>query len=141
MKKYFSKFFLLIVVILSLVNFSNAGDRMMLIEFFTSSTCGPCASNNPIMTAFLLAQDPERITAIGHHMNWPSPGNDPMYLYNQTDNNARRSYYGINAIPAGQFDGLISIPIAYTQANLLSTYNSRKDILSPVSIILTDSAF
>ncbi len=113
----------------------------MLIEFFTSSTCGPCAANNPIMTAFLQGQDPERITAIGHHMNWPSPGNDPMYLYNQNDNNARRGYYGINSIPAGQFDGLISIPIAYTQANLLSTYNSRKDILSPVTIILTDSAY
>ncbi len=141
MKKNFSKFFLLIVILLSLVNYSNAGDRMMLIEFFTSSTCGPCAANNPIMTAFLLGQDPDRITAIGHHMNWPSPGNDPMYLYNSADNDARRTYYGINAIPAGQFDGLISIPIAYTQSNLLSTYNSRKDILSPISIIVTDSAY
>lgn len=141
MKKYFSKFFLLIVVILSLVNFSNAGDRMMLIEFFTSSTCGPCASNNPTMTAFLNGQDPERITAIGFHMNWPAPGNDPMFLYNQTDNNARRGYYGINSIPAGQFDGLISIPIAYSQSNLQATFNSRKDILSPVTIILTDSAY
>lgn len=141
MKKYIPQLFLLIVIILSLVNFTNAGDRMMLIEFFTSSTCGPCAANNPTMTAFLNAQDPDRITAIGHHMNWPSPGNDPMYLYNQNDNNSRRGYYGINSIPAGQFDGLISIPIAYSQSNLLATFNTRKDILSPVTIILTDSAF
>jgi hypothetical protein len=141
MKNKITKFFLLVIFVISLVKITNAGDRMMLIEFFTSSTCGPCASNNPIMTAFVLGQDAERLAAIGFHMNWPAPGNDPMYLYNQTDNNSRRSYYGINAIPAGQFDGLISIPIAYTQSNLLATYNSRKDILSPVTIILTDSAY
>jgi hypothetical protein len=141
MKKTLIKIFLLLVLIVSIVKISNAGDRMMIIEFFTSSTCGPCASNNPTMTAFINSQDPERLVAIGYHMNWPSPGNDPMYLYNQTDNNSRRSYYGINSIPAGQFDGMISIPTAYSQANLLSTFNSRKDILSPISIILTDSAY
>ncbi|MCX6165499.1 MAG: hypothetical protein NTU73_11685 [Ignavibacteriae bacterium] len=141
MKNKITKFFLLIVFVISLVKITNAGDRMMFIEFFTSSTCGPCASNNPTMTAFMLAQDPEKICALGHHMNWPSPGNDPMYLYNPTDNNARRTYYGINAIPAGQFDGLITIPLPYSQANLQSYYDSRKDILSPITIILTDSAY
>ena len=140
MKKILPKILLLIVIVISLVNISNAGDRMMFIEFFTSSTCGPCAANNPTMTAFLLAQDPDRITALGHHMNWPSPGNDPMYLYNSADNDSRRNYYGINSIPAGQFDGLISIPIAYSNANLTSTFNLRKDILSPFTIILTDTA-
>jgi|WetSurMetagenome_2_1015567.scaffolds.fasta_scaffold06965_2 hypothetical protein len=141
MKKTLIKIFLLLILIVSIAKISNAGDRMMLIEFFTSSTCGPCASNNPTMTAFINSQDPDKLIAIGYHMSWPSPGNDPMYLYNQTDNNSRRSYYGINSIPAGQFDGMISIPIAYSQANLLSTFNSRKDILSPISIILTDSAY
>jgi hypothetical protein len=140
MKKILPKILLLIVIVISLVNISNAGDRMMFIEFFTSSTCGPCASNNPTMTAFLLAQDPDRIAALGHHMNWPSPGNDPMYLYNTADNEARRGYYGINSIPAGQFDGFLSIPLAYSTANLTSTFNSRKDILSPFTIILTDTA-
>lgn len=141
MKKILPKILLLIVIVISLVNISNAGDRMMFIEFFTSSTCGPCAANNPTMTAFLLAQDPDRIAALGHHMNWPSPGNDPMYLYNTADNGARRTFYNINSIPAGQFDGLISIPIAYSQSNLQSTFNTRKDILSPITIILTDSAY
>jgi len=139
MKKLIPQILLLLVIVISLVNISNAGDRMMFIEFFTSSTCGPCAANNPTMTAFLQAQDPDRITALGYHMSWPSPGNDPMYLYNTTDNDARRTYYGINAIPAGQFDGFISIPIAYSNSNLTSTFNSRKDILSPITIILTDS--
>ena len=37
---------------------------MVLVERFTSSTCGPCAANNPTMDAFLQSQDPERITGI-----------------------------------------------------------------------------
>jgi len=141
MKKILPNLLLLFVIVILFVNISIAGDRMMFIEFFTSSTCGPCASNNPTMTAFLLAQDPDRITALGHHMNWPSPGNDPMYLYNPGDNNLRRTFYGINSIPAGQFDGLISIPLAYSQSNLQATFDSRKNILSPINIIVTDSAY
>ncbi|MFA5403449.1 MAG: T9SS type A sorting domain-containing protein [Ignavibacteria bacterium] len=141
MKNKVSKLLLLIVFVISFVKITNAGDRMMLIEFFTSSTCGPCASNNPTMTAFVQSMDPDRLVAIGYHMNWPGLGNDPMYLYNSTDNTARRNYYGINSIPAGQFDGFIGIPIAYSQSNLLATYDSRKDILSPITIILTDSTY
>jgi len=142
--KSMNKFYKVIIIlsfIFTLSHYVNAGDRMMLIEFFTSSTCGPCAANNPIMTAFLNSQDPTKITAIGFHMNWPSPGNDPMFLYNQTDNNTRRSYYGINSIPEGRFDGIISVLPNYTQAALLSYFNQRKDILSPVTIILTDSTY
>lgn len=140
MKKLFS-LFVTALVLMSLIQTSNAGDRMMLIEFFTSSTCAPCASNNPILTAYMSSADLEKISAIGFHMNWPSPGNDPMYLHNPTDNTTRRNYYGVNAIPAGFFDGLISIPLPYTQANFQSYYNSRKDILSPVTIIVRDSTY
>ncbi|MCX6157496.1 MAG: T9SS type A sorting domain-containing protein [Ignavibacteriota bacterium] len=140
MKKLFT-FFALVTTFLVLFNTTEAGDRMMLIEFFTSSTCGPCASNNPIMTAFMNTADPEKIAAIGFHMNWPAPGNDPMYLYNSTDNTTRRTYYGVNAIPAGFFDGIISVPLPYSQTNLQSYFDSRKNILSPVTIIVRDSTY
>jgi thiol-disulfide isomerase/thioredoxin len=140
MKKLFT-FFALVTTFFVLLNTTEAGDRMMLIEFFTSSTCGPCASNNPIMTAFMNAQNPELISSIGFHMNWPAPGNDPMYLYNQTDNTTRRTFYGVNAIPAGFFDGTISIPLPYSQSNLQSYFDSRKNVLSPVTIIVRDSTY
>jgi len=74
-------------------------------------------------------------------MNWPAPGNDPMFLYNQTDNTTRRTYYGVNAIPAGFFDGIISVPLPYSQANFQSYFDSRKNLLSPVSIIVRDSTY
>jgi thiol-disulfide isomerase/thioredoxin len=140
MKKLFTVF-ALVTTFLVLFNTTEAGDRMMLIEFFTSSTCGPCASNNPILTAFMSSADAERIAAIGFHMNWPAPGNDPMYLYNQTDNTTRRTYYGVNAIPAGFFDGIISVPLPYAQSTFQSFFDARKNILSPVTIIVRDSTY
>jgi hypothetical protein len=118
---------------------SFSGDRMVLVERFTSSTCPPCASNNPIMDAFLASQDPERITGLSYHMSWPAPGNDPMYLHNPADNDARRNYYGVNSIPQARMDGTITINPAYNQGTLQSYFDSRKDILSPLTIIVRDT--
>ena len=140
MKKLFS-ILIVFTVIISAAQFSKAGDRMMLIEFFTSSTCGPCAQNNPILTAYMNSADQDRIAAIGFHMNWPSPGNDPMYLHNSTDNTTRRTYYNVNAIPAGFFDGIIDVPLPYAQSTFQSYFDQRKDILSPVTIIVRDSTY
>lgn len=141
MKKFILVFSIALAALQIIFTAGVAGDRMILIEFFTSSTCGPCASNNPTMTAFVNAQNPERLSAIGFHMNWPSPGNDPMYLYNQSDNNTRRTYYGINSIPEARFDGLINVYPSYNQAVLQSYYDSRTNILSPVTIIVRDSVY
>lgn len=141
MRKKLTILLLIVVSVISLVKITNAGDRMMLIEFFTSSTCGPCASNNPTLVSYMNSADPERIIAIGYHMNWPGLGNDPMYLYNPTDNTTRRNLYGINSIPQGQFDGVINLSSPYSTSTFQSYYNLRKDSLSPVTIILTDSIF
>jgi thiol-disulfide isomerase/thioredoxin len=133
------KSFILITAILITGNLI-AGDRLMIIEFFTSSTCGPCATYNPILTAFMSSHDAERISAIGYHMSWPAPGNDPMYWYNIGDNDGRRNLYGINSIPQGRFDGSIVLS-SYSTGIFQSYYDQRINILSPVSIILSDSTF
>ncbi len=100
-----SKILLLIVAL----SFSIAGvyaqsQRMVLFEEFTSSTCGPCASQNPAFDALLL-QNTDKSVSIKYHMSWPAPGNDPFYLDNESENNNRRSYYGINSVPHVQMDG------------------------------------
>lgn len=137
MKK--STFLLAILFISLLYNFAFAGDRMVLVERFTSSTCPPCASNNPIMDAWLASQDIDRIIGISYHMNWPAPGNDPFYLYNPSDNNTRRTFYNVNYIPQAKFDGIIQCDPSYSNSQLTSYFNMRKDSLSPVTIIITDS--
>src|SRR5438477_12906531 len=89
----------LILIITSISINLKAGDRKVFVERFTSSTCPPCYSNNPIMDAFLNAQDQDKITGISFHMNWPAPGNDHFYMANSFDNTTRRNFYGLNYIP------------------------------------------
>lgn len=136
MKKLFTLF-----LFLSLLANTFAGDRMVFIERFTSWTCPPCATNNPIMESFINSLDQDKIVGIAYHMNWPAPGTDGYYHYNPTDNNARRTMYGVNAIPQARMDGSISIQSPYSNGSLTALFNSRTNILSPITVILTDSTF
>jgi hypothetical protein len=113
--------------------------RTLLFEQWTSSTCAPCASNNPTIDAFVNARFDSLVT-IKYHMNWPSPGNDPMYAYNPTQANDRRNYYGINSVPSVIMDGLVHPSYPYTQANsLLDAYNSRNVIGTPLKVTVVDT--
>lgn len=78
-------------------------ERMLLLESFTNTGCGPCAMYNPAMDA-LIAANPDKIVAIKYHVNWPS-ANDPMYLHNTSENSARTSYYGVTGVPYVVVDG------------------------------------
>ena len=143
MRKIIFSFIILICIITLNFNIADAGDRKILIERFTSSTCVPCRIYNPTLEAFLNSADPEKVTNISYHMSWPSPGNDPMYHINPSDNDARRTRYGVNAIPDWYLDGNTriqidnSIPI--TAANLQNAFDNRTNVLSPVTIVVTDN--
>ena len=129
---------MLIALTLSMVSNSTAGDRRVIVERFTSSTCPPCATYNPTLDAFLNATNPNDLISISYHMNWPAPGNDPMYLANPNDNNARRSNYNVNSIPNWKFDGVININ-GFGTGELQSSLAQRKDILSPISMIVKET--
>ena len=77
--------------------------RILLLESFTNTGCGPCAQYNPGMDA-LIAANPDKLVAIKYHVNWPS-ATDPMYLHNTAENSARVSYYGVNSVPHVVVDG------------------------------------
>ena len=80
--------------------------RKTLIEEFTSSTCGPCASFNvtfdPLLSSLNTNDNGSNVAAIKYQMNWPPPGNDPSY---NPDGNTRRGYYGVTGIPDTFQDG------------------------------------
>lgn len=77
--------------------------RIAVLECFTSTTCGPCASANPALDN-LINNNTDKLIAIKYHVNWPSPG-DPMNLHNPSEVSSRVSYYGINAVPWSVGDG------------------------------------
>ena len=68
--------------------------RLPLFEHFTSSTCGTCPQLSQQMDDFCNS-NPDKYTYVKYQMNWPAPG-DPYYT---TEGGARKSYYGVIAIP------------------------------------------
>jgi len=113
--------------------------RKVLVEEWTSSTCGPCAANNPSVDAFISANFTS-LAAIKYHVGWPAPGNDPMYLYNPTQSYDRRYYYGVNAVPHVIMDGVVNPAYPYsTPSSLPDAFNSRINIGSPLSVEVTDT--
>jgi len=80
---------------------SKTIQRRPLFEEFTSSTCGPCASFNSSFFNNFSATHANEITLVKYQMNWPGSG-DPYYT---AEGGARRSYYGVQAVPQLFVDG------------------------------------
>ena len=114
--------------------------RSVLLEEWTSSTCGPCAANNPTIDAF-IATNWADVVAVKYHVGWPSPGNDPMYLYNTTQSYDRRYYYGVNAVPHVIMDGVVNPSYPYSDPNSLpDAFALRTPVGAPLSIAVSDSS-
>ena len=113
------RIYMILIALIFSLGIQAQSNRMLLAEGFTSSTCGPCATQNPAFDALLHANT-DKITSIKYHMSWPSPGNDPMYLHNTVDNNARRTYYNINSVPHVYLSGNImhGVPSNITQTTI-----------------------
>ncbi len=79
---------------------NKARQRKPCLEVFTSSTCGPCRYGNANVQS-IIANNQGKYTKINYQMNWPGNG-DPYYT---AEGGARRTYYGINAVPWMQIDG------------------------------------
>ncbi len=94
--------FVLIVFALSLT--ANASPRMVLGENFTNTACVPCASADPMLN-YLVDEYPDVFALVRYHTYWPGP-NDPFYLYNVPENDARITLYGVNAVPNLHLDGV-----------------------------------
>lgn len=108
-------------------------ERILLFECFTNASCGPCAQQNPALDALINA-NADRVAAIKYHMNWPGE-NDPMYVHNPADNNARRGVYSINSVPHTVVDGtrFSNMPSYLSQ----STVNQWLTVTSPFEMRLT----
>lgn len=97
-----------LVVFFLTVTSSFSFDRTVLAEIFTSTTCGPCASQNPYFDSWLKNySNKNRVAVIKYHVWWPSPGNDPFYWANTTENSVRTNYYfpGSKYVPHGMING------------------------------------
>jgi hypothetical protein len=119
------------------VDANAQAERKVLFEEWTSSTCGPCAANNPILNAYIEGHV-DTITAVKYHVGWPSPGNDPMYLHNPTESYDRRYYYSVNAVPWLTVDGVLNDIWPFSVSNFQVAMNTRLGVPAPLSVSVSD---
>ncbi len=119
---------LVLLFLVILAGSAGASQRFVILEGFTNSGCGYCP---PADAAWLAADGSyhDDMGLIVWHMSWP--GTDPLYLYNTVDNNNRRTFYGVSAVPATYCDGTA---INYSQSS--SYVNSRISVPAPMEIVL-----
>lgn len=79
------------------------GKKVVLVEEFTNTGCGPCAKVNPALDSTLNVKLGDAIS-IKYHVNWPDR-NDPMYLQNSVDAGVRTAYYSVSGVPFIAIDG------------------------------------
>lgn len=81
--------------------------QLPLIEEFTSSTCGPCASFNSTFDPFLASINANgaggQVAAVKYQMNWPGAGDDPSY---NAEGLGKRNFYSVNSIPQSFLNGV-----------------------------------
>lgn len=140
MKKTFTIFLVILLAFcfLPLQTYSQAPQKV-LFENWTSSTCGPCASNNPQLRAWIDAHW-ANLVCVAYHVGWPSPGNDPMYLYNPTQSYDRRYYYNVNAVPEGVLMGSYTyIGSPFNFGNMSALYDNYITQTSPSGVSVVDT--
>jgi tetratricopeptide (TPR) repeat protein len=79
-------------------------DRVLLLEMFTGSGCGPCVASDLALDAALLRYPADVIAPIAYHANIPAP--DPMVV--TSVNEGRRIYYHTNSVPRILIDGAVN---------------------------------
>ena len=110
--------------------------RRVLFEEATNASCGPCASNNPTLKAYINSKG-DSIIPIMYHASWP--GADPMYSANPTQNSERISYMGVSAVPHLNIDGVIYDVWPFSNTNFENAFRSRMAILTPVAINIIEA--
>ena len=96
----------------------------VLLEDFANVSCIPCVASNKIIESLTkYTYGHEKLVAIKYPTNFPSP-NDPFYLANSEDCDARMGYYNIFFAPTTIIDGT-ERPISTDSMSVKSAIDQR----------------
>jgi hypothetical protein len=109
----------------------TAAPRTVCVEAFTEWGCPPCAAWNPTERLVLDRMTRDTVVAIKYHVWWPQ-GNDAFYFWNTSEAAARTNFYGVNAVPAGFVDGVVSI--TRSESGFRNQLRARRNIAAPCTI-------
>ncbi|MDK9699641.1 MAG: T9SS type A sorting domain-containing protein [bacterium] len=131
------RFALILLGVLFLTALCYGYPRTVLFEEFTNTSCGPCASSHVWLNPLLTGLGTTAVSPVFIHTNWPG-STDPWYVANPADNQARWTYYGVNAVPCHTIDGDTFL-YRGSQATVTAALNARLLVESPIWLKLTPS--
>lgn len=113
---------------------ANTFRRYPFYEETTNASCGPCASSNPALNAYLALMN-DSLVAVTYHAWWPSVS-DPMYQHNIQQNRDRIQFMkgNVNATPWLNVDGIVVDVWPFSSTNLSGAYNTRMAIPTPLGL-------
>lgn len=97
------RLFTLLFAALLIATGAWAQKRLVLIEEFTNTGCGPCASWSPVLDSCINYRLGDCI-AIKYHSGFPNHS-DEFYLYDQEAHQAKVDFYHITGVPTTLVDG------------------------------------
>ena len=123
------------VLVFALSSLASAAPRRVLFEQGTEWGCVPCfqasATIHQVRTNF-----GNSLVSIKWHCWWPA-GNDPWYWHNNSPQQARIQYYGVNGIPDIMIDGAGAgnsvPPDPFSLAQITNSINARLALTSPIA--------
>jgi hypothetical protein len=77
--------------------------QIPFVEHFTQASCGPCATQNPLLKNTLDNFGELNYVRISHQTSWP--GVDPMNAEFASGPDVRRNYYGVTGVPNTTLNG------------------------------------
>jgi len=119
-----TKILLVVAFAISILNVSSQ-NRVVLIEQFSNSSCGPCGNASPTIFAY-ANNNPQKAVVITYHTSFPY-FNDSMYFDNTVDNNARVNYYSVGGVPNSIVDGNVYSGATAT----LNTTITNRSLIAP----------
>jgi len=109
----------------------------VLLEDFANVSCIPCVTSNKIIESLTkYTYGHEKLLAIKYPTNFPSP-NDPFYLANSEDCDARMGYYNIFFAPTTIIDGT-ERPISTDSMSIKSAIDQRLQKIPRFRIHVSD---
>ncbi len=126
---------LCLLLLIATMSPALASQRVVLLESFTNVSCGPCATANPVTHSVVDEYGTLKVLNVQYHMSWPS-STDPFYTTDTADNNGRRTYYSVNAVPDLATDG-VNTPEPGSAPSLRTLLDNRLATDSPLDIVIS----
>lgn len=97
------KFTILLLLVFLAVPMLPQSKRLVLLEEFTNTGCGPCARFAPILDSLLFVRLGD-VVSIKYHFNYPDP-DDQFFLQDKDNLTTRANHYKITGVPSVFIDG------------------------------------